>query len=768
MIRFIAIERTAAQEVISDRTLQSTEFEGGRVLSEVLRDPTLEAQPSVSVQIVRQPDGLFFVSRLGKSNDYLIFDLETSGLFGKHQSSEEALLCFQKVLRYAVKAWNGLRLSITEKPLQNTSKIIVWPYPISQHTSFRISIETSPDDVRQQKRTASGHCLLVYRSGTDDGFGPNEEASTTNFRRFLDDRRSLKYPSKHLPKAQQTISTIAVTSLDNALSSKLHPYQGYDRWLSLLTNKQKDFVLSGLPAPHRIEGPAGTGKTISLVLKTIAGLRRAQEEDTDHRALFVTHSEATKRSVQQLFEINDASTLVEGQPLKQRQSLKITTLQQLCAELLERKIMESEFIDRDAMESKQMQALYVSDALNDAMNVDYPTYKKLLSPTFRDFLDSTERWSIAEMIQHEISVVIKGRAEEKLENYRRLPRLTYGLPVANTHDRGFVWLIFRRYQGELQTSAQFDTDDIVLTTIGQLDTPIWRRRRTNEGYDGIYIDETHLFNVNELSLFHHLSRSPAKFPIAYSVDRSQAIGDRDWSDDLFEATLSPDDVARRDTSRTKIEGIFRCSPDIVNLAFSVTSSGATLFTNFDDPLKLATSMFTAEEERKCSPPCATICSNDEEMILTAFARAEALSRELGTSRGEVALIVFNDKLFEETEAHANAHHKPVEVLKKRGDIEAVQRAGRSGRFILSTPEYVGGLEFDAVVLVGVDAGRVPPTKTSETIDSSNFLTYAAHNRLYVSITRGKYRVEILAAKDRGLSPLLQNATVSNVLQIGAC
>lgn len=369
------------------------------------------------------------------------------------------------------------------------------------------------------------------------------------------------------------------------------------------------------------------------------------------------------------------------------------------------------------------------------------------------------------MVQHEISVVIKGRAEEKLERYRRLPRLPYGLPVETEQDRGFVWQVFRKYQSELQTSAQFDTDDIVLTAIGQLDTPIWRRRRANEGYDGIYIDETHLFNVNELSIFHHLSRSPSKFPIAYSVDRSQAIGDRDWSDDLFDSALSPDENTRKKTSKTRIESIFRCSPEIVNLAFSVTSSGATLFTNFDDPLTSATSMFTAAEERRCATPIATLSANDEEMIASGFARADALPKELDSSRSNIAVIAFSDELFLAAKDYCSRHRKPIEILKQRGDVEAVKRAKNAGRLILSTPEYVGGLEFDAVVLLGVDAGRVPPTKTLDTIDSSNFLAFAAHNRLYVSITRARFRVEVFGTKDRGISPLLQNAVASNVLRV---
>jgi hypothetical protein len=260
-----------------------------------------------------------------------------------------------------------------------------------------------------------------------------------------------------------------------------------------------------------------------------------------------------------------------------------------------------------------------------------------------------------------------------------------------------------------------------------------------------------------------LSRSDKQYPIAYSVDRSQAVGDRGWTDELFEETLSPDAKVRENATSTEVKGVFRCSPDIVNLAFSVTSAGATLFTNFDDPLKLASSMFTDQEERKSSPPRLMMYSSDDEMIIKAFAAAETLSIELGSSRSEVALIAFTDDLFRKAQDYGATHNKPLELLKQRGDIDVIHRAQKSGRFVLSTPEYIGGLEFDGVVLIGVDDGRVPPSKTLGSPDSTNFLNYAAHNRLYVAITRARYRVEILTIKERGPSPLLRSALDSGLL-----
>ena len=203
----------------------------------------------------------------------------------------------------------------------------------------------------------------------------------------------------------------------------------------------------------------------------------------------------------------------------------------------------------------------------------------------------------------------------------------------------------------------------LVTTIGQLNTPIWRRRRIREGYDAIFIDETHLFNLNELSLFHHLPRNEASYPIAYSVDRSQAIGDRGWLDDSFDHALTSPSDGPQPVAKTEMVSVFRCSPEIVDLAFSVTASGATLFTNFSDPLRLANSTFTMAEERMCAHPMQWLCATDAEMVEGAFARADKLARELDTQRGNVALVAFSDDLFKQMQAYAEERNKPIETLK---------------------------------------------------------------------------------------------------------
>ena len=270
-------------------------------------------------------------------------------------------------------------------------------------------------------------------------------------------------------------------------------------------------------------------------------------------------------------------------------------------------------------------------------------------------------------------------------------------------------MVYQKYQEKLRAAAVFDTDDVVLSALAQLNTPIWRRRRSREGYDAIFVDETHLFNLNELSVLHHLTRSDAVFPIAYAADPSQALEDRGWTDQLFDEALGH--AAAGTTTTTKVKAVFRCSPDITNLALSVTGAGATLFANFDNPLRGVTSAFTEDEERQSSPPVYLQFATDEDMIVASFQRAESMSDALTGGRSKIAIVVFNDALFNATRRFASDSNKPVEILARRGDIDVVHRASRAGRFVLSTPDYVGGLEFSGVVLVGVDRGRVPATES---------------------------------------------------------
>jgi superfamily I DNA/RNA helicase len=761
--RYLALQREAIDEIVSNRLLQSADFEAGERLARLLSgdaDDISEISPRLDMRTGKSNSGRIITCNECDSKVYVVFDLEQSGLFSSEQPDSEAVVVMQKVLRFCVKYWDQRVLNPAEMIFPSYAKAIVFPFPISQKTRFRVSIDLNPLVERLAPRGKAERYVLVYKAGRDDSQGPAETPSFTVFRKFVDDAADLEGASKSPSRAEAHISAFRNVSI-GAPPGRLDIHQGYDAWMRVLTTEQRRFVETPLTAPLRIEGPAGTGKTLCLALKAVHDLRESHEHGEENATLFVTHSEASRRSITAVLESMDAGQFIDGSHPKQY--LKVVTLQGLCADILRQDISETELLDPDAYDAKQLQLLYVEAALAGAKR-EIATYQRFMSDSFHSFVTQEAEWAVVQMLQHEIAVVIKGRANEQFEAYKRVPPIRHGLPMSNEGDKAFVWRVFELYREQLISSAQFDTDDVILSALGQLATPIWRRRRAREGYDNLFIDETHLFNMNELSLFHHLTKRDDRFQIAFAVDRSQAIGDRGWVEDVDLETLVPTHITAEVLPKSRMSSVFRSSPEIVNLAFSVTSSGASLFTNFDNPLLMANSNLSFEEERMCAPPSYVEFDDDAGLVEGAFEFADHIMHEMTSTRGDVAIIAFSDELFRAIESKALESNKPVEVLKERGNVEVVKRARQSGRFVVSMPDYVGGLEFDGVVLVGVDQGRVPPTGPTSN-ESRAFLNFAAHNRLYVAITRARYRVVITGVRSRGISDILSPAISNGSLAI---
>lgn len=768
-MNFIYFDEGACSELTSERVFQSPEFELGRRLIGVVRGTINQALLTHSCVALAAFEGIFVLTPKNVTQNYIVVDLEEAcDLLLLDDSG--LILTLQKTFRFAMKFWGGLKPSPNERILSH-NKAIIFPYPFGMKTELRATIDRNPDEKRRSKRETL-KALLLYKFSDNEGGGVTEIPRLTNFRKACEKRSEVyilagKQINDSATSGRTGSNSLLVTELRDSNTPRIVE-AGLEGWSKVLTSSQLAFVDSPLTVPHRIEGPAGTGKTLCLVLKALKTITKAAASGDPHRALFIAHSEPTRRTIENLLVMNGGEEFMETSlelPTKP-QSIKVTTLQELCANLLKREISESELVDRDAYESKLVQRLYAIEGVENALRDEYASHEPFLSGPFKKFLSATEHWAIAEMLQHEISVQIKGRADQDLSKYKKLDQLKIGLPVENDGDKTFAYLMYQKYQDELEASAQFDTDDVVLSATSQINTPIWRRRRAREGFNSIFIDETHLFNVNELSVFHRLTKSELHEPIAYSVDRSQALGDRGWTDLSFEAAFDPTGTLGH-TDPTRIRSVFRCSPEIVDLAFSVTSSGATLFTNFHNPLTASVSAFTAEEERKSRKPVYLDFPSDEAMLEAAFERADTLARDMGTQKADVAVIVFGDDLFARAQEFAKANRKPVENVKSRGDLEAVNRAKASGRFVMTAPEFVGGLEFSGVVLVGVDGGRVPPNGTGLNFEpSQNFLNYAAHQRLYVAITRARFRVEILGNTARGISDILRSGVASGLIDYG--
>jgi hypothetical protein len=756
-MKYLCLDDYAINRLISGRQMQSVDFAEGAAFVEQMKGSTGAWRAYDDVIMTARPDGLFLSSGGSwKDKKYLVIDCEESGIFTS-LSKADTLTVLQKSFRFCAKFWNGAAtFAPTEKMITGTSKTVLFPLGFSQ-SRFRVVLERDPDAKRLQPRGMQGRFILLYKASFEAGDSETEMAPLGNFRYVFDELaniyrvlpRKIEFAAAQAAVGQGPNLTQTVLEEDS-LSTAAGSFLPVQEWLKRLTVPQHLFVYKPHNATQRLIGAAGTGKTATLLIRSIFQCALAERDKRPFRALFVTHSEATRKTCMEILDIMEPEGFHRRDPDISDISLSVKTLAALCTETLNRAISETELIDKDAQDSKELQKMYIEESITRARSGEFKSYAPHLSEQFRIFFEGNNDTSIAALFQHEISVQIKGRAGSNFDAYKKCPPLKYGLPVCNDADRGFVYWIYRNYEDSLRTAGQFDTDDVVISAIGQLDTPIWRRRRGIEGFDFICIDETHLFNVNEIQVFHFLTKQEGTAPISFAVDRAQAVGDRGWSDTFTEL----DEFFGQAEEEVVYNSVFRSSTDIVNLSTSILSTGATLFSNFKNSLEASSSGLTAQEEKLCQEIVYYDNTDDEAMIERAFKLLPDLQRRTQAAPWEVLITSLTKDIIDAVRAYSQHNNKPVTFLDRRGDFLRVKEAQRSGHIVVGHADFVGGLEFKAVLILGVDKGRVPLEPFSTSMETRSFHKYNAHNQLYVAVSRARFAVALFGLAARGPSDLL--------------
>ncbi len=752
-MNYIFITYDAITEFASDRFFQSAEYNESSMLCNILQGNTPKWEHNKIVFKTAKNGSFFYTEKLNKKQG-LIFDLSTFKGFTLNDK-ERIITIFQKTIKYAVRYFEMMPIATCEKLLPGTTTTIVYPFPFAATKDVdKVMIDRNSSKQDRKER----NFLTVFFFGNND----KVKVSFTNLNKAIGELEYITYSTNLLNRPQQKSSTALVVTDLNSLNLSIDAKIGYDNWQYYLTENQRKFVTSPIIGPERLEGAAGTGKTLSMILKCIYLLKEKIKLAEEYHIIFITHSLATKERIIDIFQNNwsEFRDYQEKDGSRPFVSIFVTTLQEWSANHLgTNSIAEDEYLDKDASYSKAMQILYIEQSFDLVMKDHWNAYKVICSDKFSNFLTNTPKENLLEMMQQEIAVLIKGRAGGIIDKYKILNRPKYSMPIKNEADQSFMFMIFKNYQQSLEKVGQYDSDDIILSALGQINTPIWNRRRSKEGYDVCFIDETHLFNINELSIFHYINKPSPKNNIIFAIDKSQAIGDWGITNQSLGNAFG---VSFSEEENHKFGTVFRSSPDIVNLAFNILSSGATLFTNFENPLDYSSFNFTKEDERKCERPIYTMYCNDDTMIEKAFNWADDYCKEKGCFKSNVLLIATTDLLLKQMEMYTKNSHKAFEVLKSRSDSKTIKQATEGNKYLLSGIDYVGGLEFEAVVIVGVDEGRVPPSRSTNE-DSYYFMNYAWHNRMYVAVTRAKYAICLLGVQSRGRSPILESSIYNEIL-----
>lgn len=521
----------------------------------------------------------------------------------------------------------------------------------------------------------------------------------------------------------------------------------YEQWISRgspLTDVQRRILQLDVIDSHplRIVGPGGSGKTLLMQLLAVRRLRAAQEQKRPVRILYITHNSAMAESVAHRFEVLDQEGLGRR---TENQVIDITTLAEYGRKQLG--LEYTSVIDPDAFEAKRFQLEQVTLALSATMD-EMPGAvqdSRLFSEVSRN---DTLLEVLAKLIMAEISIGIKGHGLEAdkrryVESERALSRL-HG--ILNQSERGLVFHVFQHYvRAVFEELEVLDTDDIALSLLGRLRTPIWELKRKSLGYDYVFVDETQLFNENERRVLPLLTRgTTSHVPIAMALDEAQ---------DVFghsQATAGLATLGIPDITNESLASIHRSTRAIVRLAFFVIQRSTDLFgTDFPDFTSIADFMEEDSHPLAISPKIEVVGGESRSLGKFVVKRISELRR---ANLRRIAVICHSELYWEPVLSELRATQLPLHVLLDRG----AKLPTDSPVVVATRPVLAGGQEFDAVILVGLEQGLVPPR-----VLGNDALAAAVEQQslreLYLAITRARYRLLVVVGAGATASSVIQDA-----------
>lgn len=528
----------------------------------------------------------------------------------------------------------------------------------------------------------------------------------------------------------------------------------YDDWLKnpgTLSEAQNRILDSDAVAGHpvRILGPAGSGKTLTMQLLALKLLREAEKKNQNLRVLYVAHNSAMVSKVTQKFEtLGDQRFLSSGA----HQRLSVLTLAQYAIQELQLK--EETIIDPDAEQTKNFQLAQVASCMREVLseNADLVKESMLLSLIVkRDDLFA----ALALLVSWEISNVIKGRGltddeQRYVAAEHSYSRLHGGL---SQEEREVVFKTFQKYHEQVfEQGKVLDTDDISISLLGRLRTPIWKLKRKEIGFDFVFVDEAQLFNENERKIFPLLTRGLSDHvPVALAMDLAQ--------EPFGQTTAGFAKLGLPAMTDERLPTIYRSTPAIVRLAFFIIQKTTDLFgADFPDFTKDSNSVVI--EDKQASPPRFERWSGDAKSISKfVAARVQALRAK---NVRQIAVICHADRMWDDIKNNLANDLGPAS-----GELVLLDRRGiplddNQPKTVLAKPAYVGGQEFDAVLAVGLEQGLVPPRVVdNEALASA--LEQAALREMYLSFTRARLRLEIILTRGGAPTAILAEAVNSKLI-----
>lgn len=517
----------------------------------------------------------------------------------------------------------------------------------------------------------------------------------------------------------------------------------YAEWYEArLTNEQRKFVDSELTQSSRLVGPAGSGKTVALAVKALKEMKAAQQKNAPFRALFLTHAMTTAILVEDLIDSMDPSgqVLLTSQP---NTTFEVTTLFALANRHMHYDLEGLLPISLDGSEGRKLQFELLDSLVQRFLAADWIAYKSDCSADFVRNIESNPNVTAYKVfvweLMNEFACVLDAdgirSTRERKKHYLDEVRKPWMMPLVNRVEREVVLELYHRFRTELKDMKTLGVDQMIADYLNWLDSNRWEALRESIGYDVIFVDELHLFNRQERTVFRHLMRDLDSMPVvvmAYDSKQSPrdtfaGLGHGGTRDYWKDAKLGK-------TEKYELVDVFRYTPQIASALACIDRCFPGQ--NLDDDWPT----YNGVSKLADGPiPTLSVLKNTRELFDKIFPRAKELQRRLPSGK-RVAVLCASNHLFD-TYSTAGKYQDDFVIIASREDLPKVKSASK--KYILSTPEFVAGLQFDTVLLIEVNEDEVPDLSFRASAQRK-FVSV-----LYLGASRAERILELYATAEHG-------------------
>jgi hypothetical protein len=680
---------------------------------------------------------LYLLSRKWEPVDVgLVIALSSNEAFGDLQEPNHGE-SFSRILRVAKNAFDRTStLPVHWRPYHAGRFISIQSNRRNTGENGRISIDTNAQD------TGWVFAFEIDRTGTSKLSQRKPEYETFEHA-YAHVQEAAQTPELH--EEHQANGSVTLSETVRARAFEAAPFEEWIR--TRLTTEQQAFVNQPLTSSIRLLGPAGSGKTVALVIKC---LKELSERNGAVRYLFLTHALSTVEQIERLFDGMDHAGITKRAP----PPVRITTLYALANSEMHYDLYGLTPVSVDGHEGREVQADVIEMALQDFRSSDWITYREACSEPFRRYVESQpksieQRFFVWEVMNEFASVLDADgvrSSSERQAKYLEEKRKTTQMTLVNRAEREVILNLYGRFREFLASIKAIGVDQMTADFLNFLDSYRWEALRAQEGYDAVFVDELHLFSRLEKMTFRHLLRDPNTAPVvlmAYDAKQSPRDTFLGMSEDRYEHYNFWRDAKLGKVEKFEFLDVFRYSPQITKALACIDKSFP------GDDFREEWPAYKGIAKAKDGPvPTLTVLKTTVDSYRFAFTRAKELQRRL-ERQGRVAVLCASTELFSKYLTAGDLKSLFVAIT-SRDDIAQINLSPK--KFVFSSPEYVAGLQFHTVLLIEVNKNETPQGPYS----ASSTRKFAS--QVYLGASRAERQLELYATEEHGgPSPILRIA-----------